>query len=122
MFGPDGRIVTGLKEWYGSYYYFDPTTYLKVTNKWIDNKYFGPDGRQAISSLENINNKFYYFDGNGQIIRNQFKKIDTHTYYFGSDGAALVGKQTIDGKNYYFASNGQLLGNLYGKIDRKSVV
>ncbi|MFR0577381.1 glycoside hydrolase family 70 protein [Limosilactobacillus reuteri subsp. suis] len=116
MFGPDGRIVTGLKEWYGSYYYFDPTTYLKVTNKWIDNKYFGPDGRQAISSLENINNKFYYFDGNGQIIRNQFKKIDTHTYYFGSDGAALVGKQTIDGKNYHFASNGQLLGNLYGKI------
>lgn len=33
MFGDDGKIVTGLTEWYGHYYYFDPVTYLKATNK-----------------------------------------------------------------------------------------
>ncbi|WP_035421909.1 glycoside hydrolase family 73 protein, partial [Fructilactobacillus florum] len=32
MFGDDGRIVTGLRDWFGSTYYFDPSTYLKVTN------------------------------------------------------------------------------------------
>ncbi|ETO39946.1 Protein p60 precursor (Invasion-associated protein) [Fructilactobacillus florum 8D] len=34
MFGGDGRIVTGLCDWFGSTYYFDPSTYLKVTNEW----------------------------------------------------------------------------------------
>ena len=117
MFGNDGRIVTGPVTWYGSNYYFDPTTYLKVTNRWINDKYYGSDGRQAVSQSEKINNKFYYFDENGSIIRNQFKKINGGTYYFGDDGAALIGSHVIDGKNYNFASDGQLLGKNYGKIE-----
>ncbi|POH15069.1 glycosyl hydrolase family 70 [Fructilactobacillus sanfranciscensis DSM 20451] len=64
-----------------------------------------------------MNNKFYYFDENGSIIRNQFKKINGGTYYFGDDGAALIGLHVIDGKNYNFASDGQLLGKTYGKIE-----
>ena len=116
MFGNDGRIVTGPVTWYGSNYYFDPTTYLKVTNRWINDKYYGSDGRQAVSQSEKINNKFYYFDENGSIIRNQFKKINGGTYYFGDDGAALIGLHVIDGKNYNFASDGQLLNKTYGKI------
>lgn len=117
MFGNDGRIVTGPVTWYGSNYYFDPTTYLKVTNRWINDKYYGSDGRQAVSQSEKINNKFYYFDENGSIIRNQFKKINGGTYYFGDDGAALIGLHVIDGKNYHFTSDGQLLGKIYGKIE-----
>ena len=35
MFGPDGRIVTGLYNWMGSLYYFDPVTYLKVVNQYV---------------------------------------------------------------------------------------
>ena len=35
MFGPDGRIVSGLYNWLGNLYYFDPVTYLKVTNQYV---------------------------------------------------------------------------------------
>lgn len=116
MFGPDGRIVTGQKEWYGNTYYFDPTTYLKVTNKWVDGKYYGPDGAQAISKLLNIDGNLYYFDDQGQQVANQFKTINGETYYFGSDKAAVTGRQWINGKVYNFSSRGILLGNRYGKI------
>ena len=44
MFGPDGRIVSGVWNWYGKTYYFDPRTYLKVTNAWADGEYYGYTG------------------------------------------------------------------------------
>ena len=34
MFGADGRIISGLYNWMGSTYYFDPVTYLKITNQY----------------------------------------------------------------------------------------
>ncbi|WP_368887413.1 glycoside hydrolase family 70 protein, partial [Limosilactobacillus fermentum] len=48
---------------------------------------------------------------------NRFYQNWGHTYYFGDDGAALIGWHVIDGKRYNFASDGQLLGKLYGKIE-----
>ncbi len=32
LFGNDGKIQTGVQKWAGTYYYFDPTTYLRVDN------------------------------------------------------------------------------------------
>ena len=46
--------------------------------------------------------KKYYFDGNGNPIKNAWKEWNTKYYYLGADGAALTGWQTIDGKVFYF--------------------
>ena len=48
LVGSDGTIQSGLQSWAGNYYYFDPSTYLKVTNKTV-----------------NINGADWYFDGSG---------------------------------------------------------
>ncbi len=50
MFGQDGRIATKVYQWAGTYYYFDPNTYLRVDNnyrqsQWGDWYLFGNDGR-----------------------------------------------------------------------------
>lgn len=91
MFGKDGRIATGLYKWdkNNQWYYFDPITYLKVTNKWVDGNYYDEDGAQAISKLVTINNRLYYFDDQGKEISNQFRTIHGNTYYFGNDSAAV---------------------------------
>ncbi|MCC4440905.1 glycosyl hydrolase 53 family protein [Limosilactobacillus reuteri] len=91
MFGPDGRIVTGLKQWYGNYYYFDPTTYLKVTNKWVNGNYYGEDGVRYQNRLLIENNKVYYFDDQGNLLKNQSKKINGVTLTFDNNGVATNG-------------------------------
>ncbi|MHA8262453.1 KxYKxGKxW signal peptide domain-containing protein [Lactobacillaceae bacterium Melli_B3] len=68
----------------------------------------------SINGYEGINlfylndGKYYYFDNNGNMVKNKFVAAVPNTdynYYFGVDGAAVDGHQTIDGNNYLF-SNG----------------
>ncbi|KRM84068.1 hypothetical protein FC35_GL000012 [Limosilactobacillus coleohominis DSM 14060] len=47
-------VLSGLQKWYGTYYYFDPSTYEKVTNKWINNVYFNETG----SGEEHTNERY----------------------------------------------------------------
>ncbi|MEK1425260.1 KxYKxGKxW signal peptide domain-containing protein, partial [Limosilactobacillus fermentum] len=49
-FVKDGIAQSGVQQWAGTYYYFDPTTYLRVDNdyrqsQWGDWYLFGNDGR-----------------------------------------------------------------------------
>ncbi|MRH72843.1 mannosyl-glycoprotein endo-beta-N-acetylglucosamidase, partial [Lactobacillus reuteri] len=57
---------TGVQQWAGSYYYFDPVTYLRVDNdyrqsQWGDWYLFGNDGR-ILSGLQKWFGSYYYFD------------------------------------------------------------
>ena len=66
MFGHDGRIVTKVYPWAGTYYYFDPTTYLRVDNdyrqsQWGDWYLFGNDGRIQ-TGVQRWAGTYYYFD------------------------------------------------------------
>ena len=45
MFGSNGQIVTGPYNWQGSTYYFDPSSYLRVDNEWVNGMYYGSDGK-----------------------------------------------------------------------------
>ena len=50
LFGNDGQILSKVQQWAGTYYYFDPVTYLRVDNnyrqsQWGDWYLFGNDGR-----------------------------------------------------------------------------
>lgn len=51
------------------------------------------DGTYAANCWENINNKWYYFDGTGYMATNKW----IGDYYVGADGAMLVNCSTPDG-------------------------
>ncbi|MCD7119229.1 mannosyl-glycoprotein endo-beta-N-acetylglucosamidase, partial [Limosilactobacillus agrestis] len=60
------RIATQVYQWAGTYYYFDPLTYLRVDNnyrqsQWGDWYMFGNDGRIA-TQVYQWAGTYYYFD------------------------------------------------------------
>ena len=46
--------------------------------------------------------KWYYYDKNGQMVKDVWQQYKGSWYYLGSDGAMLTGWQTINGFKYYF--------------------
>ena len=62
----NGVAQSGVQKWAGTYYYFDPTTYLRVDNNYVQSQWgnwymFGQDGRIA-SRVYKWANTYYYFD------------------------------------------------------------
>ncbi|KRM66380.1 mannosyl-glycoprotein endo-beta-N-acetylglucosamidase [Limosilactobacillus coleohominis DSM 14060] len=62
MFDETGAIVTGLKEWYGSLYYFDPSTFVKVTNDvvYANGNVYWANETGALQKAANSNQAFLY--------------------------------------------------------------
>lgn len=78
MFGPTGSIVTGLYEWYGSWYYFSPLTYEKVVNSKVTvgnvDYYLSDTG--SVNDTVNYNNTI-----NSYIVHNHINHANIQTYY-----------------------------------------
>lgn len=66
------------------------------------------DGEKA-KGLTEINGRLFYFDENGVMLTDTWKKADGNSYYFGAKGYALSGRQIIDGTDYIFGSDCILL-------------
>ncbi|MGN0692945.1 MAG: M14 family zinc carboxypeptidase, partial [Oscillospiraceae bacterium] len=72
------------------------------------------EGERA-SGLTEINGRLFFFDENGVLLTETWKKADGNSYYFGKKGYALSGRQIIDGTDYIFGSDCRLL-----RINRKT--
>ena len=77
----NGVAQSGVQQWAGTYYYFDPITYLRVDNdyrqsQWGDWYMFGSDGR-IISGFCSWYGSLYFFDPT------TFLKL-TNTYFNGN--------------------------------------
>ena len=62
----NGVVQSGVQKWAGTYYDFDPTTYLRVDNNYVKSQWgdwymFGQDGR-ILSGLQKWAGSYYYFD------------------------------------------------------------
>ena len=110
MFGKDGRIATGLYKWdkNNQWYYFNPITYLAVTNDYIQandgNWYlFTADGTAA-SRVAQWAGTYYYFDPVTHLrVDNNYVQSQWGDWYlFGNDGRILSGVQQWAGTYYYF--------------------
>lgn len=89
--------------------------------------YFGRDGKAVKSKWFKINNNWYYFNAEGQMLTGK-QEIDGSTYYFGgeNDGVRKTGWiQLNDAESddpdssaswYYFDNSGKMVEN---QIDRK---
>ena len=106
----DGVALSGVQKWYGSYYYFDPTTYLKldhqdyVKSQWGDWYMVGSDGIVQ-SGVQKWYGKYYYFDPVTylKLDHQDYVKSQWGLWYMvGSDGIVQSGVQKWYGKYYYF--------------------
>ncbi|MEK1335264.1 KxYKxGKxW signal peptide domain-containing protein [Limosilactobacillus fermentum] len=106
----DGVVQSGVQQWYGSYYYFNPTNYLKldhqdyVQSQWGSWYMVGSDGIVK-SGVQKWYGKYYYFDPTTYLkldhqdyVRSQWGDW----YMVGSDGIVQSGVQKWYGKYYYF--------------------
>lgn len=109
----DGVRQSGVQKWMGTYYYFDPTTYLRVDNDyreqvWEDGSdywyMFGEDGK-IVTGTYNWQGSLYYFDPYTYLrVDNQYISTlaDGRGYLFGGDGRAVSGVNWWVGTYYYF--------------------
>lgn len=157
----NGTMITGWRKISGKYYYFSNITGYMLKSKllkldegiyYVDSKgvrvanklltkskntyYFGKDGK-AITGLQKLNGKYYYFDtekgymcknyrlvtekgtiyyfgSDGVRVKSTFVTVSENgkskTYYFGSNGQGYKGWHTINGKKYYFYKTGANAG------------
>ena len=91
-----GAMVTGWVYDNGYWYYLDEDTGAAVWGSWIKYK-----------------SKWYLMDANYRMhtgwVEFSSGEYSGKSYYFGTDGAMVTGKQKINGKWYEFADSGELI-------------
>ena len=114
----------------GNYYYMDANGLMKK-NAWAGSYYLGSDGVMKINTFTpdgyyvgsdgayyrnrwiKYENKYYYTNSAGLIVKNAW----IGTYYLGSDGGMMINSFTPDG--YYVGADGAYLRNQKIEVDGK---
>lgn len=82
-----------------------------VQSDFIESKantyYLGKDGVK-VTGWQKIKGKRYYFDENGAMLKNTWKKHGDDKYYLGKNGAAVTGWTKIKKATYYFTADGKM--------------
>ena len=86
---PSPHPTGWVKEDGGVRFYLEPERY--VSNDWYQDK-----------------GQWFWFDGSGHAVRDNWYFYKDNWYYFGSDFAMFKGIQLIKGKPYYFNRDGQM--------------
>lgn len=86
------------------------TTGQMITDDQGNTHYYDAQtGYEAVNTFYVDDGAYYYFDNNGNMVKNQFVEVNPDTgyeYYFGNDGKALLGKRVVNGAQYDFGDNG----------------
>ena len=104
----DGVAQSGVQQWAGTYYYFDPSSYLRVDNdyrqsQWGDWYLFGKDGRIQ-TGVQQWAGTYYYFDPVTYLrVDNDYRQSQWGMWYmFGHDGRIVTKVYPWAGTYYYF--------------------
>ncbi|MBY6889334.1 hypothetical protein HYH68_16200, partial [Clostridium botulinum] len=104
---PNGLVYftnnhTSKRRWGRAIYY---TGWLTLDG----NKYYFGANSKAVTGLQQIANKYYYFNDKGQM-QKKWQIINNNKYYFnGTTGEAKIGWYNTLTRSYYFNNDGQLL-------------
>ncbi|WP_056936846.1 N-acetylmuramoyl-L-alanine amidase [Limosilactobacillus gastricus] len=108
LMGSDGSALSGVQQWAGTYYYFDPVTYLRVDNNYVKSQWgdwylFGNDGK-ILTKVQQWAGTYYYFDPVTYLrVDNNYVQSQWGDWYmFGSDGRIVTGLKAWYGSYYYF--------------------
>lgn len=108
----NGVAQSGLQEWMGNHYYFDPTTYLVQKNTYVD-----PNGNNtgylldsngiAKTGVQYWQDTYYYFDRSSyQLVKSNYVQSQWGDWYmFGNNGKIITGIYDWMGSKYYFDEN-----------------
>ena len=104
----NGVVQSRVQKWAGTYYYFDPSTYLRVDNDYRQSQWgmwymFGPDGRIA-TRVYQWANSYYYFDPVTYLrVDNDYRQSQWGMWYmFGPDGRIATRVYQWANSYYYF--------------------
>ena len=104
----NGVAQSGVQQWAGTYYDFDATTYLKVTNNYVQSQWgdwymFTGDGSIA-SRVYQWAGTYYYFDPITYLrVDNDYRQSQWGDWYmFGGDGRIASQVYQWAGTYYYF--------------------
>lgn len=104
----NGVAQSGVQQWAGTYYDFNPTTYLKVTNDYVQSQWgdwylFGNDGKIQ-TMVQKWAGTYYYFDPVTYLrVDNDYRQSQWGDWYlFGNDGKIQTMVQKWAGTYYYF--------------------
>lgn len=104
----NGVVQSGVQQWADTYYDFDPTTYLRVDNNYVQSQWsdwylFGNDGR-ILSKVQQWAGTYYYFDPVTYLrVDNDYRQSQWGDWYmFGPDGRIQTGARRWAGSVYYF--------------------
>ncbi|MHA2951303.1 peptidoglycan amidohydrolase family protein [Limosilactobacillus reuteri] len=104
----NGVVQSGVQQWANTYYDFDPTTYLRVDNNYVQSQWgdwylFGNDGR-ILTKVQQWAGTYYYFDPVTYLrVDNDYRQSQWGDWYmFGPDGRILTKVQQWAGTYYYF--------------------
>ena len=99
--------VTGIKLIKNVRYYFNENG-LMMTNTITDGYVFDGDGKQVTSGWYKIGADYLYVDSStGKYVTGE-KTINNKTYFFGGNGIMVTGEIFRDGKKYVYDTNGVL--------------
>lgn len=104
----NGVAQSRVQQWAGTYYYFDPKTYTRVDNNYVQSQWgdwymFGPDGR-IVTRVYKWAGTYYYFDPSTYLrVDNDYRQSQWgYWYMFGPDGRIVTGIYNWMGSYYYF--------------------
>ena len=105
----DGKLLTGIQQWAGSYWYFneDGTLHKQrdyVKSQWGNYYMVGEDGK-VLSGVQKWQGTYYYFEPTTFLLANkqEYVKSQWGTWYMvGKDGRLMTGLVDWMGSKYYF--------------------
>lgn len=118
--GKDLRLDEGMYFLKGKWSYLDRHGERLTGVQKIDGKTynFGEDGTLKIG-WDKIEDKWYYYDTSGEILKNTWKSINGKTYYFNENGEMKTGFLTVGSNKYYLSENGDKVTG-WKTIDNKT--
>lgn len=110
----NGVIQEGFIEYQDHTYYMslsEDTGYLRGLHQINDKTYyFNNEGYLVRDEWININNDLYYFNQDGCLYRNQLATVDSKLYYFDEEGKVVTGYLSLalngEVKHFYFDEQG----------------
>lgn len=86
-----------------------------ITNQWIDERYVDENGRVLTNTWKLINwrgqQRWFFFDGNGNRIKGRIAVINGLPYPFDGDGTLIYGWFIYNGSYYYVKPDGNIARN-----------
>jgi len=109
------RVKNPIGDWEGN-------KFLRYDGSYVENEfvlsenelYYLDEEGNKVTGWEIINDSKYFFDGEGAMQKDTWKKTQNATYYLSSQGPVLTGWQEINGSTYYFDTDGKMqTGKMY---------